>query len=209
MSVSAVVTVSGIEAGEAALTYWPGALNVIDGAWLSESTVTTGEGAELPAASVEVARSSYEPSPSELVFHGEVMTLHVDPASCDDSRTTPGDASWLSVALAVTVTEPETVAPPVGAVIETLGFVRSTNQVYEAALPVFPARSVARAWKVWLPSASVASVSGVEHGANEPAPSSHSKRADSAVPNWTVGVPTLPGWPGSMSIELAGAVVAT
>src|SRR3954452_5131714 len=129
MSVSVVVTVNGIEAGEAALTYCPGALNAIDGAWLSTSTLTIADVWELPAASVAVARSSYEPSPSDVVSHGEEMTFHVVPPSCEAGRPTPGDAAWLSAAPAVTVTDPETFVPSAGAVTETLGFVRSTNQV--------------------------------------------------------------------------------
>src|SRR3954463_7468361 len=129
VSVSLVVTVRGIDAGAAAFTYGPGALKAIDGAWLSVSTVTIEETAELPAASVALARSSYARSARAVVFHGEEMTLHVVPPSFDAWRTTPGDASWLSVAFAVTVTEPETFAPSAGAVSGTLGLVRSTNQV--------------------------------------------------------------------------------
>ena len=53
---SEVVTVSATEAGAAALMYWPGVLNVIDGAWLSTETVTELDVVELPAASVAIAR---------------------------------------------------------------------------------------------------------------------------------------------------------
>jgi hypothetical protein len=49
MSVSLELAVSEIEAGEAAFTYWPGAVNETDGAWLSTSTVTRADVVELPA----------------------------------------------------------------------------------------------------------------------------------------------------------------
>src|SRR4051794_21552833 len=209
MSVSLVVTVSGIDAGAAAFTYWPGALKAIDGAWLSVSTVTIEETAELPAASVAVARSSYERSARAVVFHGDEMTLQVEPPSLDAWRTTPGDVSWLSVAFAVTVTGPETFAPSAGAVSETLGLVRSTNQVYDAAAPRLPARSVARTWKVWLPSARAPSVSGVEHAVHEPPSTLQSNVAVSPALKPKVGVVTPLGSPGFTSIELVGEVVST
>src|SRR4051812_46017217 len=53
---------------------------------------------------------------------------------------------------------PETVAPVVGAVIEIVGLVVSellTVTVMAVVLVVLPAPSVATAWTVWLPSATV------------------------------------------------------
>src|SRR5919109_4361097 len=129
MSVSPDVTVSDTLAGDAAFTYWPGALKEITGAWLSTSTVIELDVVELPAASVAIACTSYWPSPSEVVLHDAAVDVQSPTPWCAYSNVTAGDGSWLSDALAVSVTVPLTAAPFAGLVSETVGAVRSTNHV--------------------------------------------------------------------------------
>src|SRR3954452_4860682 len=112
-------------------------------------------------------------------------------------RTTAGVASWLSLELAVTATVPETWAPSAGDVRETLGAVRSTNQVYDWAEPVLPARSVARTWKVWLPSPSGPRTRPVEQEPKLPPSSLHSKLADSSALKANDGLAVLLGSAGT------------
>src|ERR1039458_2007828 len=90
-------------------------------------TVTTPAVAELPAASLATALRVWEPFAPAVVFHeieyGEVVTsaprLAPSRGNCTDATPT------LSVACAETVTEPLTVLPLLGAVMEITGGVVS------------------------------------------------------------------------------------
>src|SRR3954469_1043422 len=124
-------------------------------------------------------------------------------------RMTAGVASWLSLELAATATVPDTLAPLLGAVTETLGAVRSTNQVYDWVEPVLPARSVARTWRVWLPSASGPRTRPVEQEPKLPPSSLHSKLADSSALNANDGLAVLLGSAGFAPNVVVGAAVST
>src|SRR5437667_405763 len=90
-------------------------------------TVIAADVAVLPAASRATAVSAGLPLVAVVVFHtteyGAVVTSapRFTPSSLNCTPTTP----TLSLALAVTVVDPETVAPSTGAVIATLGGVVS------------------------------------------------------------------------------------
>ncbi len=73
------------------------------------------------------------------------------------------------------------------------------------------ATSVARTWKVWLPSASAGeSVSGLEQALQPPPSIRHSNvEPDSFELNVNVGVVSLDGLPGLLSIVVFGGPVST
>src|SRR2546427_2473565 len=89
------------------------------GGALSTVTLTAPGGAVFPAASRAMAVKLWEPLATRVVFHereyGAAVTSapRFAPSSLNCTPTTP----TLSVALAETVTVPETVAPATGAVI--------------------------------------------------------------------------------------------
>src|SRR5437899_3356374 len=90
-------------------------------------TLTAAELAVFPAASRATAVNAWEPLEAVVVFQevekGDVVSSapRLAPSSLNCTPTTPA----LSEALAETVTVPETIAPEVGAVIETVGGVVS------------------------------------------------------------------------------------
>src|SRR5437899_58308 len=90
---------------------------------------------------------------SQDAEYGEVASSapRFAPSSLNCTPATP----MLSEALAVTLTVPETVAPPTGAVTETDGGVVSfeTVTVTAAEVVTLPAASRATAVSVWLPLA--------------------------------------------------------
>src|SRR5436309_14111278 len=91
-------------------------------------TVTTAEVVTLPAASRATAVSAWLPLAAPVVFHETAYGALVSsaprllPSSLNCTPTTPTS----SLALAVTVTVFDTVAPPAGAVILTVGGVLSS-----------------------------------------------------------------------------------
>src|SRR5512145_954480 len=98
-----------------------------------------------PAASRATARNVWLPFDAVVVFHdtlyGEVVSSvpRLAPFSVNRTPATP----MLSFALADTVTVPDSVAPPAGAEIDTVGAVTSftTVTVTTADVVVFPAAS--------------------------------------------------------------------
>ena len=106
----------------------------------------------LPAASRATALSVCGPFVAVAVFHatlyGELVSsaARLAPSSLNCTPLTP----TLSAALAVTLIEPWTVAPLAGAVIETVGLVRSllTVTLMVVAVVVLPAASRATALSV-------------------------------------------------------------
>src|SRR5436189_5937658 len=99
----------------------------------------------------------------------------------------------------------------VGAVIATVGGPRSIDHVWLAGVAsVFPAGSVARTSKVWLPSASAAVVCGLVHDDHAPPSTRHSKVEPGSVElNAKLGVVLLEGLGGLGSIVVCGAVRST
>jgi hypothetical protein len=115
-----------------------------------------------PAPSVAIARSVWLPLAVFVESHeyayGEAVSAapRFAPSSWNCTLAT----LTLSVAVAVTATVPETVAPPAGEVIETAGgvvslVVLSTVTETFALVAEFPAASAATALIVWLPFDSV------------------------------------------------------
>jgi hypothetical protein len=99
------------------------------------------------------------------------------------------------------------VGPPV---MSVFGVVVSTTNVCVAGVAsVFPAASVARTSKVWLPSFRTAVVNGEAHVANA-APSTRHWNVDpgSVAVNVNVGVLSLPGLSAPAVIVVFGAVVS-
>src|SRR5439155_9581624 len=96
---------------------------VVSGIGLVTVTITAAEVAVLPAASRATAVTVWLPLALKVVFqdieYGATVTSapKLAPSSLNWTPTTP----TLSVALAETVTEPATVAPAAGAVIDTVG----------------------------------------------------------------------------------------
>jgi len=103
-------------------------------------TVIAAEVAVLPAASLATAVKLCEPLLAVVVFHeieyGAAVTSapRFTPSSLNCTPTTP----TLSVALAETVTVPETEAPATGAVMETAGGVASFTTVNMLVLVAVP-----------------------------------------------------------------------
>src|SRR5207245_906799 len=136
-----------------------GAVTETDGGVVSFEmvTVTAADVVTLPAASRATAVSVWLPLAVLTVFHdtewGEVVpsAARLAPSSLNWTPATP----TLSLALAVTVTVLDTVAPAAGAVIETDGGVRSfpTVTVISAEVVTLPAASRAMAVSVWVPLA--------------------------------------------------------
>src|SRR5262245_44621306 len=121
-------------------------------------TLTAADVVVLPAPSRATAVTEWLPFPAVSVFH---ETEYGDAVS-SAPRFTPSILNWtptpamLSAAVAVTVAVPVRVAPPAGAVTETVGGVLSTLlTVTDTALEVavFPAASRATADSEWLPLA--------------------------------------------------------
>src|SRR6059036_2605324 len=114
---------------------------------LSTVTLTAADVAVLPAASRATAVKVWDPLTASVVFHereyGAAVTSapRFAPSSLNCTPTTP----TLSVALAETVTVPETVEPAAGAVMETVGGVVSGGatvvNVKSAETARFPAAS--------------------------------------------------------------------
>ena len=99
----------------------------------------------------------------------------------------------------------------VGAVTVTVGGPRSIDHVWLAGLvSVFPAGSVARTAKVWLPSPSAAVVCGLVQALQLPPSMRHSKlEPGSEELNENVGVASLSSPGGAESIVVFGAVRST
>src|SRR4051794_2630348 len=96
----------------------------------------------------------------------------------------------------------------VGAVIATVGGPRSIDHVWLAGVAsLFPAASVARTSKVWLPSASAAVVCGLVQALQLP-PSTRHSNVEPASDEWNVnaGVAVLSSAGGAESIVVSGAV---
>src|SRR5206468_1123308 len=136
---------------------WTGSVidTVGEGRSLATVTLTAAAVAVLPAASRATALRECAPLVVVLVFHEMVYGAVVisaprfAPSSLNCTPATP----TLSVALAETVTEPDTVDPLIGAVIDTVGGVRSlaTVTLTAAAVAVLPAASRATALRECAP----------------------------------------------------------
>src|SRR4029077_1969084 len=109
--------------------------------------------AELPAASHPTAANVWEPAGAVVVFqaivYGDAVSSGASstPSSLNSTPATP----TLSVAVALNVVVPETVALAAGAVMETTGGVESTASVANVTSPEsarFPAASFERA-RMW------------------------------------------------------------
>ena len=83
------------------------------------------------------------------------------PSTKNDTDATPLVAS---LALAVMVTLPATVAPDAGEVIDTVGATLSMVTDTPGLKPTFPAGSIARAWSWCTPALSVVVSSENEYG---------------------------------------------
>ena len=123
-------------------------------------TVTPVDVRELPAASRATAVIVWLPLPAPLVAqaieYGAVVSSAptLAPSTLNCTPTTP----TASAAVAVTVTEPDTVAPAAGAVTETVGAVTSLLTVIETPADgeLLPAASRATAVTTCEPSVTVA-----------------------------------------------------
>ena len=100
----------------------------------------------MPSASVALTEKVWEPSASLVNDWGEVHAAHAASSSLH-SKLAP--ASELKEKSA----EVEVVSAAGWEVMVVFGAVVSTLQLRVAAVPVLPAASVARTWKVWDPSA--------------------------------------------------------
>src|SRR5213080_3254380 len=99
----------------------------------------------------------------------------------------------------------------VGAVIATVGGPRSIDHVWLAGVAsLFPAASVARTSKVWLPSASAAVVCGLVQGLQLPPSTRHANVEPVSVElNANVGVELFDGFAGPESTAVSGGVLST
>jgi hypothetical protein len=172
-----------------------GAVNDTVGAVVSvllTVTVTVDEVVEFPAASRATAVRACEPFERPAVFHdteyGDVVSSDpiVVPSALNTTPTTP----TLSDAFADTVTVPWTLAPPAGAVIDTVGAVVSelfTVTVTGPDVVELPAASRATAVSVYEPFASVVVFHDTAYGEDV------SSDPMFVVPclNWTPTTPTL------------------
>src|SRR6185295_2632717 len=118
---------------------------------LSTVTLTATDDFTLPAASRATEVRVWAPFAAVFVFqlteYGEVVSSapRLAPSSLNWTPTTP----TLSLALAVTDTaDPETVAPPAGAVTDTVGAVASFDTVTVTALDVVVLPAASRATAV-------------------------------------------------------------
>ena len=118
------------------------------GVLLSTVTVTGAEVVELPAASLATARTVCWPAAAAVVSQEAAYGADVSA----EPRFAPSTVNWtlvtptLSEAVACSVTVPDTVAPPAGAVTATVGAVVSEVTVADASFeggPTFPAASSA------------------------------------------------------------------
>jgi hypothetical protein len=104
----------------------------------------------LPAASRATAVRVWVPFPAAVVsqgtLYGEVVSSA--PRAAPSSRNWTPTTPMLSEAVAETVTVPDTVAPPAGALIATLGALLSTVTLTALLVVVFPAASRATAVRV-------------------------------------------------------------
>jgi Na+/proline symporter len=92
------------------------------------------------------------------------------------------------------------------AVIVAVGAVESIVHVYEAAVPVLPAVSLARTWKVCEPSATAVYARGEVQAANAAPSSEHWKVAPASEVNEKLGALELLGFVGCAVIVTVGAV---
>ena len=114
---------------------------------LSTVTVTFAEVRVFPAASRATALSVCSPSVSAVVFQASEYGLDVsaEPTFAPSTRNCTLCTPTASEALAVTVGVPDTVAPALGELIETVGALLSTLTATAAEVRVLPAVSVATA----------------------------------------------------------------
>jgi hypothetical protein len=131
---------------------------VVSGVELLTVTVTAALVVVFPAPSFAIARSACEPLLTVPVFHETEYGVVVSrlPRLAPSSWNCTLATLTLSVAFAVTLTVPETVAPFAGAVTDTVGGVVSgvellTVTVTAALVVVFPAPSFAIALSVCEP----------------------------------------------------------
>src|SRR5207249_1444311 len=167
-------------------------------------TVTAPDVVVFPAPSRATAVRLWAPVATVVVSHNTeygaavTSTPRFAPSSLNCTPITP----TLSLALAVTGTLPETVAPAAGEVIDTDGGVVSfdTVTVTPADVVWFPAASRATALRVWLPLAALVVFHDTEYGA---AVTSAPRLAPSSL-NCTPATPTL-----SLALAVTGTVPET
>ena len=164
-----------------------------------------GVASVLPAGSVARTSKVCGPSPSAAVVWDELQDAHAPP-SIRHSKLEPG---WSDENANVGVASAVGSEGPLSIVV--CGAAVSTVNARDAGVgSTFPAGSVARTSKVWAPSVSDPVVSGVEHEPQAPPSTRHSK----VEPAWSaekpnVGVASLVGPEGPLSIAVSGAAVST
>src|SRR5437899_6447020 len=116
--------------------------------------LTAAEVVVFPAASRATAVKVWEPLEAEVVF----QEIEKEEPVSSGPRLAPSSLNWtpttptLSEAVAETVIVPETVAPAVGAVIETVGAVVSLKVTVKLAVAVLPESSRAVTVSTFVPS---------------------------------------------------------
>ncbi|HMJ94421.1 MAG TPA: hypothetical protein VK486_01120, partial [Thermoleophilaceae bacterium] len=164
-----------------------------------------GVASTLPAGSIVRTSKVCGPSPSAAVVWPELQEPQAPP-STRHSKVEPGSGDEK-----VNVGVESFVGPDGPLSIVVFGAAVSTVKLRDAGVAsTFPAGSVARASKLWRPSASEAVVTGVEHEPHAPASTRHSN----VEPAWldekaNVGVASLVGPDGPLSIVVCGAAVST
>ena len=165
-----------------------------------------GVGSTLPAGSVARTSKVCAPSASEAVVCGERAR---SPGAAVDAALEASSPAWSAEKANVGVAS--FVGPDGPLSIVVSGAAVSTVKLREAGVgSTFPAGSVARTSKVWAPSASDAVVSGVEHEPQAPPSTRHSNVEPAwSAENANVGVASLVGPDGPLSIVVCGAAVST
>jgi len=163
-----------------------------------------GVASVLPAGSVARTSKVWLPAPSALVVWGLVQAFQLPP-STRHSNVEPAslELNWkLGVVLF------DGLAGPLSIVV--FGAVRSIVHVCDAGVPsVFPAMSVARTSKVWLPAPSALVAWGLVQGFQLPPSTRHSKVEPGSLPlKANDGVGLFDVFAGPLSIVVFGAVMS-
>src|SRR5439155_1226574 len=167
------------------------------------------------------ALTLWAPRAASVVSHASAYGAAVTsapkfvPSTLNCTPTTP----TLSVAVADTVTVPDTLAAGAGAVIATVGGATSATVTLTAAVAVWPAASRATALTLWAPGATRAVSHTIEYGAavtSAPRFTPSSLNCTPTTPTLSVAVAetvtvpeTLAAGAGAVSATVGGAVSAT
>src|SRR5215210_4134395 len=164
-----------------------------------------GVASTLPAGSIVRTSKVCGPSPSVAVVWPELQ----EPQAPPSMRHSKLEPAWLDEKVNVGVGS--FVGPDGPLSMAVSGAAVSTMKLRDAGVAsTFPAGSVARASKLWAPSASDAVVTGVEHEPHAP-PSTRHSNVESAwlAEKANVGVESLVGPDGPLSMVVFGAAVST